>query len=170
MDLLLIIARLLHIILGVFWAGTVFFNLLLLAPAMRDAGPDGAKVGASLMKRGMMTALPTAAVLTILSGLYLYYRVSVGFQPEYMGSRAGMTYGTGATAAILAFVIGMIFVRPAMGKMAALGAQVAAAPAEERAAKAAELQSLRARANTLNMVVTGLVAVAVVAMAIGRYV
>jgi uncharacterized membrane protein len=170
MDLLLIIARLLHIILGVFWAGTVFFNVLLLAPAMRDAGPDGAKVAASLMRRGMLTALPVAAVLTILSGLYLYYRVSVGFQPEYMGSRAGMTYGLGATTAILALLIGVIFVRPMMGKVAALGSQLAAAPAEERAAKGAELQALRSRANSLNIVVTGLVAVAVVTMAIGRYV
>lgn len=169
MDLTLILARVLHIVLGVFWAGTVFFNVFFLAPALRDAGPDGAKVAAALMKRGMMAALPIAAILTILSGLYLIFRVSAG-QPGYMGSAPGMTYSIGATAAIIALVIGIIFVRPTMGKMAALGSQVAAAAPEERAAKGAELQALRARATTLHNVVTVLIAVAVLAMAIGRYV
>jgi uncharacterized membrane protein len=170
MDLLLIFMRLLHVLLGVFWAGTAFFNAFFLMPAMRDAGPDGAKVGAALLRRGMLNALPIAAVLTIVSGLWLYYRVSIAFQPAYMGSGPGMAYGIGAVAAILALAIGLTLVRPTMTKVATLAPLVATAPANERETKAAQLQALRSRAATLNLVVTVLVAVAAITMAIGRYV
>ncbi|MEW5917999.1 MAG: hypothetical protein AB1762_16470 [Gemmatimonadota bacterium] len=169
MDLLQIVMRVLHVGLGVFWGGTVFFNVLFLAPAIRDAGPDGAKVGAALVKRGMLNAMPIAAIVTILSGLYLLFRASAG-QPQYMGSSVGMTYSTGATAAILAFLIGMLFFRPAMAKLAALGPQVAAAPPGEREALGAQLQAIRTRANRLNAIVTTLVGIAVLTMAVGRYV
>ena len=63
------LARVIHIVVGVFWAGTVFFNAWLLAPALRDLGPDGGKVMGALAKRGMLMILPVAGILTILSGV-----------------------------------------------------------------------------------------------------
>jgi hypothetical protein len=51
MSLLVITLRLLHIVLGAFWVGTLIFFALFLIPSVRDAGPDGAKVMAALQRR-----------------------------------------------------------------------------------------------------------------------
>ena len=71
--MLLLLLRVMHVLLGVFWAGTIMFVSLLLMPSVRDAGPDGGKVMLALMRRGYMTLIPIAAILTIVSGLWLYW-------------------------------------------------------------------------------------------------
>ncbi len=170
MDALLVTTRLLHVLLGTFWAGTLIFNALFLVPAIRDAGPDGAKVVAGLMRRRFLDVMPLVAVLTILSGLWLYWHVSGGFQPAYMGSSIGMTYGAGALASIAAFLIGVGVMRPAMLRAAALTQAAAQAAPAEREAQLAAAQALRLRGVTAGRVVAALLVLAVAAMAVGRYV
>ena len=153
---MLLLARLVHIVVGVFWAGTIFFNAWLLAPALKESGPEGGKVMGALMRRGMTTILPIAGILVILSGFWLYWHASVGFDSAYMRSRPGMVYGLGMIAALLAFLIGVVVVRPAMAKLPA------ASPADAAA--------LRARAATFSALVALLVGITVIAMAVGRYV
>lgn len=170
MDFLLVFMRLLHIVLGVFWVGTMLFNVFFLGPAMEDAGPDGAKVAAGLMQRRFFAILPIAALLTVLSGGWLYWRASLGFEPAYMRSGPGMTYGTGALAAVIAFIIGAAVVRPAMMKAFALGQRVGASAPEARGALLAEAQALRVRAAQMSRLVAFLLIIAAAAMAIGRYV
>ena len=170
MDITLVSVRLLHVALGVFWAGSVFFTAFFLAPALRDAGPDGAKVAAGLMRRRLFDVLPIVASLTILSGLWLYWKASLGFRPEYMGSSVGITYGIGAVAAILALALGLIFVRPAMLNAARLTQSAASAAPAERELQLAAAQRARERAASVTQLVTVLVLIAVIAMAIGRYV
>ncbi len=51
MDLEMVAMRLIHIGLGVFWAGAIFFIVLFLEPSVRAAGPDGARVMQGLQQR-----------------------------------------------------------------------------------------------------------------------
>jgi uncharacterized membrane protein len=157
---MLLTMRGLHIVLGVFWAGTMIFNAMFLVPAIRDAGPDGAKVVAGLMRRRFLDVLPVAAALTVLSGLWLYWFDSNGFQAPFMRSRMGMTLALGAVATLIAFVLGLVIVRPAMLKAAALSQD----PTQLAAA-----QALRMRAAGYGRVVAALLAVSAAAMAIARY-
>lgn len=170
MNSLLLVMRLLHILLGVFWAGTLMFSATFLFPSIREAGPDGAKVAAALARRGFLNIMPLVAGLNILSGLWLYWRVSGGFQPAFMHSATGMTFGLGATAAIVAFVIGVAVMRPAMMRAGALSQRAAQAPPAERDAQLATVQTLRLRAASAGRVVAVLLALAVAAMALARYV
>lgn len=170
MNLLLLVMRLLHIGLGAFWVGTMIFVTAFLFPAVRDAGPDGAKVVAGLARRGFLVVMPVVAGLTILSGLWLYWRVSGGFQPAFMHSRMGITVGFGAAAAIAAYVIGVAVVRPAMTQATALGESAARASAAERDAQLAAAQGLRVRAAAAGQVVAVLLVLAVAAMALARYI
>jgi hypothetical protein len=170
MDAMFLIARVLHIGLGVFWAGTVIFTASFLMPSMRDAGPDGAKVVAGLMRRRFLDILPVVALVTILSGLYLYWRVSGGFSAAFMRSPAGMTYGTGAVAALIALGLGVTIMRPSMLRAAALSQGAAQATGEERDRAMQMAQALRARAGVAGQVIAWLLVVAVIAMALGRYV
>jgi hypothetical protein len=170
MDFLLVFMRLLHIVLGVFWAGALIFHALWLIPALRDAGPEGAKVAAGLMRRHFFAILPAVGGLTILSGFWLYWRASLGFQPAYMRSSSGMTYGVGALAAIVALVLGVTVMRPSMLRAAELSQAAGAAPPHERETKLAQAQALRARGAQAARIVALLLAIATGAMAVGRYV
>lgn len=170
MDILLLFARLLHVGLGAFWFGAVMFNTVFLGPALGDIGPDAAKVGAAMIRRKVMVYMPIAAITTILSGLYLYWRVSGGFRPEFMGSRQGQTLGVGALAAIVAVILGIAIVRPAMEKAGGLGQKAGQASGAERDKLLAESAAARARSASASIWVAVLMVVAVVAMAVARYV
>lgn len=158
---MLLVMRLLHIGTGVFWAGTLMFNAAFLMPAFRDAGPDGAKVAAALTRRRFMDIMPWIAALTIVSGVWLYWFDSVGFRPPFMRSRMGISLGVGALFAVIAFILGVAVMRPAMNKAMRLGQD----PAQQAAA-----QALRVRVGILGRVIAALLGVAVAAMAVARYI
>jgi uncharacterized membrane protein len=166
---MLFVARILHVVLGVFWVGSVLFNTFLLMPAMGEAGPDGAKVGAALMRRGFATLMPMVAALTLLSGLWLYWRV-VGFSGATMSSMRGLTFGLGGLSAIVAFIIGIAVVRPSMMRSMALAQAAAAAAETERPALIASATALRMRGARLSTLVAYLLLFTTIAMSIGRYI
>lgn len=170
MDILLLLLRLLHVGLGAFWFGAVMFNTVFLGPALADIGPDAAKVGAAMIRHKVMVYMPIAAITTILSGFWLYWRVSGGFAPEFMGSRQGMTLGTGGLAAVIAVILGLAIVRPAMEKAGALGQQAGQSSGAERDKFLAEAAAARGRSATASIAVALLLVVAIVAMAVARYV
>lgn len=151
----LLVARLLHVVLGAFWAGAIFFNALVLGPAIQDLGPDGGKVMGALGRRGIHTVLPIVGVVTILSGLWLYWIVSAGFNPDYMGSRPGKAYGFGLIMSLVALGIGLGVMRPSVIKLAT--------------AQPAEAQVLRGRVGAAGKWVAACIALAIMAMAVGRY-
>lgn len=170
MDAFMIALRLLHVVLGVFWAGALFFMAWFLIPSVQDVGPDGAKVVQRLQQRGFMNIVPIAAVITILSGVGLMWRVSAGFQPAWSRSPTGMALAIGAVAGIIAFAVGVGVMRPATMKAGALTLALAELKdASARDARMAEIQALRARSATAARTVAVLLLVAVAAMAVARY-
>lgn len=170
MDYGLILARILHVVLGVLWVGSMFFLSTFLMPSLAEAGPDAGKVVAAMTRRKFMVVIPIIAVVTMLSGLWLYWRASAGFAPEYMRSGAGQTYGTGAALSIIAFILGMAISRPAMIKATQLGQAAMSASPSEREAILAQAQALRARSASVTRLILALLMGAAIAMSIGRYV
>jgi uncharacterized membrane protein len=169
MDVPIVIARVLHIGLGVFWAGAMIFVATFLLPSIQEAGPDGAKVAAGLARRRFIDIMPVAALVTVASGFYLYWKSSTGFSPEYMGSRTGMAIGLGSATALLAFALGLAIVRPAMKRAMKLGQAAAGTPAESREGLLAEAQASRAKAARAARAVAWLLAATTIAMAVARY-
>ena len=118
---MLMLMRILHVGFGVFWVGTLLFTTFFLFPAMRDAGPDGAKVGAQLVQKNFPVILPITAIVTILAGLWLFNRISGGFDSGYMSTNPAKVYSLGAALAVVALIVGLVVVRPAMVKSMKLG-------------------------------------------------
>ncbi len=170
MNALMITMRLVHITLGVFWAGTMVFVALFLEPSVRAAGPDGAKVMQGLVRRHYLNIMPAVAILTILSGLVMFWRLSAGHPLEWMHSTYGMALTTGGVAAILAAVLGIFVMRASVIRAGKLMAQAQQASDAEREVTMATVQTLRLRARTAGRWVAGLLIVAVVTMAVGRYI
>lgn len=156
MNWLMVVLRLIHVGGGALWVGMMVFVTFFLTPALAEAGPqESGKVMAALQKRRIMIVMPVIALLTIGSGLWLMMRV-YGGPANLAASRTGMALNLGALAAILAFIIGIVFMRPLM-----MRAMTATDPAEAG--------RLRARGEMLTRVVVGLMLFALAAMAVARY-
>ena len=169
MNVPVLIIRTAHILLGTFWVGAIFLVAFFVGPAVSDAGPDGAKVMAALVKRRLLNVVPAFATITILTGFWLFSRDSAGFQGDFMSSRMGMSLGTGGLLALVGYVIGLTVMRPSTLKAMALGQSAAQLPEAERGAVMARIQQLRGRAAMAGRTVAVLLMFAVVAMAVARY-
>ncbi len=164
----LIALRLIHILGGIFWVGSGLFTAFFLAPALKTAGPAAAgQVMAGLQKRKLYTALPLAAVLTMLSGLRLMMIVSAG-NAHWFQHASGHMYAISGAMGILAFVLSMIVARPAAVKMGQLG-QAATSDGATREKIADEMQSLQRRMTLSTLAAVVLLILAAAGMSIARY-
>lgn len=169
-NLELVVLRLIHVLGGIFWVGGILFMAGFLAPALGTIGPAAGQVMGALRRRRLMLILPVVAVLTILSGIALLWRVSRGFSPEYMSSGAGRVYAIAGGAGIVAFALGLLVGRPSAARAAQLAGSFDATPAEERGRVRAEMARLQRRSTVSSAIVTALLIVAAGGMSIARYV
>lgn len=170
MSWLMIVLRLVHVVGGVLWVGFAVFGAFFLFPSIAETGPDGGKVMAALQRRGLITVFPVLALLTILSGFWLYGRAA-RMAPGFTSSRMGMTLGFGGLCALIALLLGAVVITPSMNRAMATAQQAAkAATDEERQALLALSAQRRARAAIGTRIVASLLILAACAMAVGRYV
>jgi uncharacterized membrane protein len=170
MNTTLLVLRVLHVVGAVFWAGAILFVVHFLEPAVRDLGPDGGKVMQALQRRRYLEIVPVAALVTVLSGLWLYHRDFGRFHPGPGAPGSEITYGIGGLAALVALLVGVSGLRPTALRIGRLGSELAAAPPERRADLTAGIDAARRRLRVLGRVVVLLLTVAMVTMAVGRYV
>src|SRR4030095_12237203 len=119
---MLILLRFVHILFGVFWAGTAMFTAAFLIPAVRALGPAGGPVMQQLaQKQKLPVYFFGSGVLTVLSGFALYWHDSAGFTNGFMRSGGGITFGIGAVLALLAMSVGIFMASPAAMRAGKLG-------------------------------------------------
>ena len=170
MNIELVTLRIIHILGGIFWVGSLTFTSFFLVPVIRSSPAVAGQVMAGLQKRRLFTVLPIVALLTIASGLRLLSIASAGFSGAYFGTTPGRTFGAGAVAAIVAFLLSLLVGRPAFVRVGRLGASLAATTDEsERQRITAEMQRLNRRATIANGIVVALLLLTAVGMAIARY-
>jgi hypothetical protein len=165
----MVILRLTHIVLGVFWAGTIFFITMFLLPAVRRAGPAGGSVMYHVARSRFIVALPSAAGLTILSGAAMFWTTSGQLNPAWLGSTPGTVLSFGAACAIVTFAIGMSIQRPATIRIADLADEIQASGGTPSAEQAARLAMLQRRVRMSLNVMSALLMAAVICMAVFRY-
>jgi uncharacterized membrane protein len=167
---LLIFLRLLHIVVGVFWVGAVAFIAFLLLPAVRETGPAGGAVMQRLMARGVNLWLMAGAILTVLSGLALYWHDSAGFSSTaWLASGPGRTFGLGAVLAFIGVGIGMGVNSPAARRLGALMAGIQAAGRPPSPEETATIERLQDRLGKGGVAAAVLLLLAAAAMAAARY-
>jgi hypothetical protein len=150
---LIAIARAIHILSGVIWAG---FAIVLAALVMPNLAPEGRPAIGAYMAKSGTRLVGSAAGLTFLSGVYLMIRLHWGDR-----SAMGATLGIGALLAITAMIVGGTVSGRAAAQLAKLP------PGPESAAKA---MALRERLQLGGRIVAGLLVLSVICMAIARYV
>jgi hypothetical protein len=121
-----------------------------------------------MLKRRLSVFLGIAALLTVLSGLTMYVRLSAATHGTWAGTGPGIGYGFGGLTAVLGGIMGGVISGPAARRMAAIGqqgSQGGGLSAEQQA----EMQRLQARAVLGSRITAGFLAVAAAAMAVARY-
>ena len=163
-----LILRLVHILAGIFWVGTVFLVACFLIPTVRETGREGGRFMQHLMqRRRLQVFLGLAMLLTVLSGVIMYARLAAATHGAWAGTRPGITYGVGALSAILAAAVGGAIGSSAGRRMLAAGQAIGpSGPTQEQQA---EMTRLQARMSLGARLAAGLLAIAAGAMAIARY-
>ncbi len=170
MSPLIVTLRLLHIVLGVLWVGTLIFFATYLVPSVREAGPDGMKVMAAIQRRRFLDVMPAVAAVTILSGLWLYWRISGGFHWAWIMTPMGLALGIGGLLSITAFIIGVGVMRPATLRAGALAREMSSVPqGPGRDVQQKQVQQLRMRSAQASQVVALLLLATTALMAVARY-
>ncbi|MDP9201273.1 MAG: hypothetical protein M3P26_04995 [Gemmatimonadota bacterium] len=166
----LLTLRVVHILGGIFWVGSLIFTSCFLIPVVRSSPAVAGQVMAGLQKRRLFIVLPVVALLTIASGLRLLWIASAGFSGGYFSTSTGRTLGAGAVAATAAFLISLLISRPAFVRVGKLGASLATTTDElGRQRITAEMQRLNRRAAVANATVVVLLLLTAVGMATARY-
>jgi hypothetical protein len=169
--LMFLTIRAAHVAVAAVWIGSTVFNLFLLAPALDDSGAAGGQVMAHVNRRGLHIYMMTLGISTVLTGVYLLWRFTGGFDTGVIATHAGIAFGIGGAAGIAAGVIGGGVVGRSAAAMTGLMASAAGLP--EGPAKGAlfnQAASLKHRMNIGSRVVLALQASALVLMAVGHYV
>jgi uncharacterized membrane protein len=159
----LLTLRLLHITAGAFWVGTSLLSALFLLPSIQAAGPSASGLLRRLFARAFGRAIPIAALVTVLAGLRLYWRISSGFNPAWIRLPSGLCYTAGGILGVAAFVVGAAHTGPTGARLMKLLPD----PGEAMSGEAQAVMSRLARSVRWTAV---LVTAAVSLMAIARYV
>jgi uncharacterized membrane protein len=168
---LFLLLRVAHVLMAAVWLGATAFVTFFLMPAIQETGPAAGPVMGALMRRKLPFFMASLGGLTVVTGFYLYWRFTGGFDPALSATRAAMVFGTGGIAGLLALIIGGAIVSRSTKKMAGLGAQLASMPdGPARLKAAAEMAAARTRAAVAGRIVIALQMLALACMAIGHYV
>jgi hypothetical protein len=159
MNYLKEILRLVHILGGMFWFGSVLMMYYFVTPTVAATGDAGQQVMKFLGGRsGLSKAILVAAVSSALAGTWLYWLNSSGLQSAWMTSYSGLAFGLGGIFGAIALVTGII-VNRSIAAMGQLGAQIQGKPSPEQMTLMQSLQTRNATAmkyTTYCLIISGI--------------
>lgn len=163
--------RLLHVLLAAVWLGGLALLVLFVLPADKEAGPAAAPLVGAIARRGLNAFMGAVGGITVLTGIYLYWRYTGGFAPELSATRSAMVFGAGGIAGIVAVILGGVLVARNIARMDERGGRAMTLPeGPERTALLAESAAAGDRALSGGRLVLALQAIALGCMAIGHYI
>ena len=171
MYLYLLILRILHIVCGVFWAGTAMFLAFYVFPAVINAGPDGPKIMQGIMStRNMPVVMTFISLITVVTGILLMWNLSAGFTADWFTSKYGVALATGGITATIAFIQAWFINKPGAARMQTIGQAVAKRGGAPTSEEQSELGKLRSRIFLSTQWIAAWVIISVVSMGGARYI
>lgn len=166
MDIIVIILRILHIFGAVAWVGGAWLFVFFVEPTVSTLGPDGGKfMNYFVTVRRYPVYLTTAAAVTLIAGLLLF---GIKWGPVWNTSK-GLTFLVGGLFGIAAGAVGGMTGASA-GRLIKLGGEIAKQGKPPSQAQAAEMRALQERMRSLGQITAVLTSIALLAMAVARYV
>jgi uncharacterized membrane protein len=170
-DAYVVTLRIVHIVTGVIWVGSLFVVVVFLQPSAAAVGPAGAPFMSELRRRRFVDVVFVDAVFTVVAGSFLYWRDWHAYPSfgDWIASNFGTWLTVGALLAISGLVVAAVLTRPTIGRLVSLGRQVAGSGGTPTPETAGRIGALQHRLVVAERVSFSLVLLAVVAMASARY-
>jgi len=163
MSYLITILRLIHIFAAVIWAGGALFFLSVIAPTVRDAGPDGGKFMMWVARQGRLgRTFAAASGLTFLSGLVLYPLLNYHAN---LGNIKAIVLTVGAVFGLLAFLHGLFISGRMARQLTAMAQEMASHQGPPAPEKMQQMQALGAKQGEAAVHSTILISLALLFMA-----
>jgi uncharacterized membrane protein len=168
----MLVFRLLHIVAGVLWVGSVFLFVGFIGPSAAQVGPSaGPLLTVAVKERKVAKVITGLGVVTVAAGwiMWLRYLDQAGSLSGWVGSTFGLVLTIGGVLATITFFVGYLGVGRNVERLVDLGGQVAAsggAPSPEQQAELDRVSSALERHGKLDLV---LLLLTVTAMATARY-
>ena len=170
MDWTMIVLRILHILGGVYWAGAAFLMVTVIEPTIEDLGPEGGKFMQRLGEKGKLSQrVSGAAILAVVTGVLMYWRVSGGLSSAWLKSGHGIALTVGALFALAAMAVGIGLTGRSVGRMAGLGKQMQASGKPPSPDQLAEVKRLQGRIAAGGRATAILLVVTILGMASAQY-
>jgi uncharacterized membrane protein len=170
-DAPMVLLRIVHIVTGVIWVGSLFVVVVFVQPSTATLGAAGAPFMSELRRRRFVDVVFVAALFTVAAGSFLYWNdwhMYPSFR-DWIGSSFGTWLTVGAVLAIAGLGVAGLVTRPTIVRLVSLGKQVAASGGAPTPEAAAQIGALQRRLVVAERVSFSLVLLAVVAMASARY-
>jgi len=166
-----ILLRIVHIVTGVIWVGSLFVVVVFVQPSAAALGPAGAPFMSELRRRRFVDVVFIDALFTVVAGSLLYWRDWHTYPSfsDWIGSSFGTWLTVGAVLAISGLGVAASLTRPTIRRLVSLGKQVAKSGEKPPPETAARIGALQHRLVLAERVSFSLVLLAVVAMASARY-
>ena len=157
------LARTVHVVAGVAWAGATFLLAAVIVPIAVRHGAEGAGRWTGMIARRIGPMSGISALLTVLSGIFLF----AVLHPND-SSVGGLVLRAGAIAALLSLAVGFVVARPAGLELEKLNRQ--SLPASAASPDVLQQMSGLGRRTVLSSrLAAALLGVAVLSMAVFRY-
>jgi hypothetical protein len=168
---LFLTVRVLHVLLGAAWLGAAVFSAFFLMPSIQEAGAEGGKVMGLLVRRKLIPYIASISGLTVVTGVYLFWHFTSGFEPAFLRTASAHVYAGGGVLGLVAAILATTGVTRNIKKaMALMGQAASSTDAAARTRLIEQAAALRQRARTSATIVAVLLIITIMAMAAGQYV
>jgi uncharacterized membrane protein len=170
-DASIVFLRIVHIVTGVIWVGSLFVVVVFVQPSAATLGAAGAPFMSELRRRRFVDVVFIDALFTVVAGSFLYWHDWHAYPSfgDWIGSTFGTALTVGALLAISGLGVAALVTRPTIGRLVSLGRQVAGSGGPPSTEQAARIGAMQHRLVVAERVSFSLVLLAVVAMASARY-
>jgi uncharacterized membrane protein len=165
----MLVLRLVHVVAGLLWVGAAVMLVAFVLPAARNSGTGIRYLRQLIWVQRLPLFLNSVLVLTLASGVALYGNLAMLTRGAWVRTPAGLTFGLGALAAIVAAAVATFAAAPAVHRAIELGDRVQAAGANAAPEDLAEMERAQTRYAQTMRVVAGLLLGTAAAMAVARY-
>ncbi len=168
MDTLMMVLRILHIVFGIFVAGTYLFIVPILEPRLKRLGPAIQNPVMGALMPVLTPVMGISFIMLIGTGVAMTLIMRSGALGTLFVTGWGWAMIIGLVATVAVIVVGFGFISPTGARLNKLGSSIGGrAPTPE---EGQQLHQLSARVETLSRVNFVLVVVALITMVLSRYV
>lgn len=165
----IILFRLLHIGFGIVWAGSILYITFFVMPAVKKSGQEGTKFWLQLSKTGYPIFIMLSALISILSGILLLWKLSNHFERVWFTTLYAKILCAGIVTSIIAFLIGIIINQPAAIRIGRINAAITKS-GSITSEQMRELITLQKKIFSATIIIAVLLVITIISMSIIRWV